>query len=135
MCHVCLQLDNAADTDEIDDIMDQPTSLSIINSSGWSHVEPVTHANRYRLIQCLITEEVISKREKNMNAFFRGLNNINVGDLITAHPKKFKNMFVFQEYILTADTFMSLVKSLKPPLQKEAQAFEFFKEYVYYLEG
>ena len=101
----------------MDEVIDQPTNLSIINSSGWSPIEPVTHANRYRLIQCLITEEVIMKREKNMNAFFKGLNSLKVGDLLVENPEY---LFVFKEHVLTADTFLNLIESLKPPLQKEA---------------
>ena len=128
-------MDNAASTDEVDDIVDVPTNAAIINSSGWSPIEPITHANRYQLIQCLIGEEVILKREKNMKAFFHGLDTLKVGELILAHPEKMKSLFVYQEHPLTADSFMGLVASLRPPSTKEAQAFEFFKEYVYYLEG
>jgi hypothetical protein len=67
-----MQLDSATSPDEIDEIIDLPGSASILNCSGWSIIEPVNLGNRYRLIGCLIREEVISKRETNLKAFFVG---------------------------------------------------------------
>ncbi len=128
-------MDNATNTDEVDEIIDLPANSTIINASGWSSIEPVTHANRYRLIQNLIGEEVILKRERNMKAFFCGLNVLKVGDLMLAQPEKMKSLFVYEENLLTADSFMNLVESMRPPLEKQAQSFEYFKEYVYYIEG
>ena len=130
-----MQLDNATSMDEIDQIIDLPESAAILNCSGWSIVEPVTMGNRYRLIECLIKEEVISKRETNLKAFFRGLNLLNVGDLIVAHPKIMEPVFVFKHDKLTADSFMALVGSVKPPSPTHSRAFGFFRDYVCYLEG
>lgn len=128
-----LQLDNAANTDEVDDVIDVPANAAIINSSGWSIAEPITHANRYCLIQSLIREEVISKRESNMKAFFCGLNVLKVGELMLAHPERMKNLFVYQESHLSVDSFMTLVASVRPSCPKQAQALEYFREYVDYL--
>ena len=70
-----------------------------------------------------------------MNAFFRGLNLLRLGDLIIAQPEKFHSLFVYEENILTVDTFLNLVSSQKPLLQKQAQSYNFFMEYVHQLEG
>ncbi len=98
---------------------------------------PVTHANRYQLIQCLVQDEVITKRESNMKAFFRGLNMLKVGDLLLNKPDIMKSVFVFKSEKLTANAFMKLVLSLRPPAcePKKYQAFEYFRQYVHCLEG
>ena len=100
------QLDNAVNTDEVDEIIDIPVNSSIIKTSGWSIIEPITHANRYQLIQYLVQDEVITKRESNIKAFFNGLNMLKVGDLLLSHPDTMMSLFVFESEQLTAYSFV-----------------------------
>ena len=114
-----------------------PVNSSIIKTSGWSIIEPITHANRYQLIQCLVQDEVITKRESNIKAFFNGLNMLKVGDLLLSHPDTMMSLFVFESEQLTAYSFMLLVESLRPEScdSKKSQTFEYFRQYVLHLEG
>ena len=115
-------------------MVDLPKNSSIINSSGWNPWEPITHVNRYRLIQSLISEEVITKREQNIQAFMKGLNLLKVGDLVAAYPDLMKEVFVYKHTNITADQFLALVTSPKPDSPKHAQAFDHFVHFVNHLE-
>lgn len=65
-----MQLDDVKTSDEVDSVLDEPASMFIINQSSWSIVEPVTVANRAALLQHLMWEEVILRRESNIKAFY-----------------------------------------------------------------
>ena len=120
----------------MDKVIDEPVNLSIINSCGWSITEAITHSNRYQLIQCLIHNEVITQRESNMRAFFRGLNVLKMGDLILSEPEKLGDLFMYRRIHLSVNHFKTLMSSVTPPSgPKKVQSLEHFKEYLRYLEG
>ena len=85
-CTLLLQLDEAKTIDEIDALVDQPASMFIINQSGWSIIEPVTMENKASLLQHLIWEEVILRREGNIQAFKQGLDCLKLLQLMQTWP-------------------------------------------------
>ena len=125
-----IQLDDAKTDDDIDKILDQPASMLIINQSQWSIVEPVTTSNKSSLIQHLIWEEVIQRRDQNIQAFKRGPKQFKMVELIQKHPDMLKPLFVAQpSQEITAGEFWSLVASLKPSAHEHqrASAIEYFR--------
>lgn len=104
------QIDSAPRDIELDALLDKPTSGSIINSSSWSVVEAVTMRNRSLLLQQLMHEEVIVRREGNLQAFQRGLDSLQLSDLLVAHPQLMRPLFVAEDgKHLTATEFISLI--------------------------
>ena len=66
-------MDGANTEADIDEVLDNPSSMSIINSSGWDITVPINIQTKDRLIQGLIYEEVIGKRERQITALRKGL--------------------------------------------------------------
>lgn len=97
--------------DEIDALVDLP---AIINPSGWNITEPVTIANKAALLQQLIWEEVILRREGNIQAFKRGLNHLKLLQFMQTNADLLKPLFVAKCEEVTAEVFMGLVSSLRP---------------------
>ena len=50
-------------------MLDVPGNLSILNNSKWGHTQAITVENKAALLQHLILEEVIVRREDNLQAF------------------------------------------------------------------
>lgn len=130
-----LQLDKACTKDEIDALVDLPANMSIINHSGWSITEPVTIANKAVLLQQLIWEEVILRREGNIRAFKRGLGHLNLLQLMHTNPDLMKPLFVAKSEEVTAEVFMGLVSSLRPQKIEQQRAFDYFRDFVFHLES
>ena len=64
-----------------------------------------------------------------MQAFIRGLNHLDVADLVRAHPDMMKEVFVYKSTMLTAKQFLALVISSRPDGDttfKCAKAFDYF---------
>ena len=53
----------------IDTVVDKPSTMMIINGSRWSSIEPITKSNKGALLQQLLLEEVVIRRQANMQAF------------------------------------------------------------------
>lgn len=117
--------------------MDAPASLSILNRSAWSVVEPVTTVNKSSLLQHLILEEVIIRREENLRAFVRGLDYLGLANLLQAYPHLLKPVFTAQlnTPTLTPESFWSLVESLRPCEIPKQRAYDYFRSFVTYLGG
>ncbi len=130
-----LQLDEAKTDGDIDTLLDQPASMFIINHSGWSIVDPVTTGNKAVLLQHLIWDEVILRREGNIQAFKRGLGDLGLLQLVQRYPDLMKPLFVAQPdgQEVTALAFMGLVESLKPTEKEQLRAYDYFQDLVAYL--
>ncbi len=128
-------MDVAQSDDELDAIIDQPVHTHILNGSAWSAIEPVTMASKTRLLQQLMQEEVLVKRDKNLQAFRRGLTTLGVLDLITAYPSLMRPFFIWRDQPLTAQSFMEMVEAAPHKGEITQTAFKFFEELVYSLEG
>ena len=63
-----LQLDNATSQDDINDIIDDPRYMAIVNSSGWPTTKSITTASKSEFLQQLTLNEVILKRQHAIKA-------------------------------------------------------------------
>ena len=129
------QIDKASTEDDLDSVIDEPNSMSIINNSAWGITEPVTVLNKTRLLQQLILEEVIIKREHNMRAFLKGLVYLGVNELLTKHPELMRDFFCDNNQELSAEKFFQLIKDPILNDDRAKVAYDFFKEFVIHLEG
>ena len=118
-------------------MLDVPGNLSILNNSKWGHTQAITVENKAALLQHLILEEVIVRREDNLKAFIIGLEQLGLRGLIKAYPTLMKPLFTRQDQApLTADQFRMLIGSVRPGFDDEkSKAFDFFHDLVNYLEG
>ena len=66
-------------------MLDVPGNLSILNNSRWGHTQAITVENKAALLQHLILEEVIVRREDNLKAFIIGLEQLGLRGLIKAY--------------------------------------------------
>ena len=114
--------------------MDKEESIAILNNSSWNVVEPITSHNKAVLIQRLIDEDVIVRRERNMKAFRRGLEALGFLKLPIKHTSLMKHFFVVEHKALTPEEFLGLV-TCNPSMNPEKRAHDFFKEFVTYVHG
>ena len=88
-------------------------------------------ATKMELVQILIIEEVIQKRDVNIGAFRKGLFILGFLNLCRDHPLLTKELFVYSKKDLTANVFFSLlepVSPLKSPLS--LAAYTYFQKYI-----
>ncbi len=125
MFTIPFQLDKANTDDEIDTIVDKPSTMMIINRSRWRAIEPINKSNKGALLQQLILEEVFIRREAYILAFKRGMA---VSDLIRDYPALMRPLLVAEDSVFTSDDFMSLIGSLKPSEPIQLLSFERFED-------
>lgn len=130
-------MDAATTDEEIDSLLDLPSNTFIINASGWSITENVTIEKKYKLIQHLLIEEVITKRRKNLQAFCLGMECLGVDFLVRSHPELMKEIFVHSnEAPLTTERILSLISSTRPSSPpSHIRAYDFLMEFIPQLEG
>jgi len=104
--------------------------MSIINASGWDLTKKITCVTKNSLVQGLIIDEVIGKRERQMCAVSNGLEWAGFLDLIRQYPEKMRPLFVYCGRELTCDQFKVLIDSSPPNQPVEKRAYEWFFEYV-----
>ncbi len=99
-------------------------------------VEPVTNENKFSLIQRLVEEEVIVKRERNLKAIRKGLEVLGFLDLVIKYPSLVKPYFVAESRALVPDEFFLLVDNLLyTEHEHKNRSLDFFKSFVSYLYG
>ena len=131
-----MQLDEANTNEEIDAVLENSSVMAIINRSRWSITEAITKSNKSALLQQLIWEEVVLRREENLRAFRRGMSALGIVDLLQCHPVLTRPLLVFEEdVVITLQYFVSLISSLKPVQQEECSAYERFMDFLSYIES
>lgn len=124
-----VQIDNAQTEEDIDSILEESENMSIINSSGWPVTQQITLANKTALLQGLIFDEVIAKRQDHIAAFQKGLEKLKVMALVIKHPQQMRKLFVYSDEILDADQLLSLIETpLTTPVTH--QTWVWCKEYI-----
>lgn len=130
-------MDTAETNEEIDSLLDVPTNTYIINASGWSITENITTEKKYKLIQHLLIDEVITKRRKNLQAFCLGMECLGVDFLVRSHPDLMKEIFVHSDEVpLTTERILSLISSTRPSSPpSHIRAYDFLMEFISQLGG
>ena len=70
--------------------------MTIVNTSGWSITKEITLQSKNMLIQNLIYDEVIGKRERYIRALRRGLTHLGVLDMLLSNQEKTSQLFLHQ---------------------------------------
>ena len=104
-------------------------SMALINSSGWSPVKQVTVTTKTELVQGLIFNEVVYKRDKQLRALRKGLENLGLLKLLQMNPE-LKNLLVFEQSHLTGTLFLSLLEQ-----DEEVEASPAFSLFQVYMES
>ena len=126
-----MQLDNAGTDEEINLVLEHPSVMMIINSSRWSVTEMITKANKSALLQLLIWEEVVKRREENLMAFRKGMNVLGMLDMLKNYPVLTRPLLVAEDdAVLTSKEFRSLIGSSKPVVPEEIQSYNRFMEFI-----
>lgn len=121
--------------ERINDVLENSSIMAIVNHSRWSVTDAITKSNKLALLQQLIWEEVVHRREHNLKAFRKGLNILGIVNLIQHNPNITRPLFVFDgNATLTSQQFISMIESSQPVYPDECQAYERFMEFVTLLE-
>jgi hypothetical protein len=100
-------------------------------TAGW--LQPLTLANRHRVMQTIIVYDVLMKRKATLDQFIKGLETLGVHQLIKSSPELMKQHFVNTTGPLKSD---DLIKSLKFPENDENRlAKEFLIQSIMELEN
>lgn len=125
-----MQLNQASSQDDIQKLLDEDKYMAVVNNAGWPPEKHVTLANRIELMNGIIEQELVHKRERVIAAFGRGLEVLGLRTLMCQHPQEFRCVFVYQNQPLTAKTFTGLIVS-KPPLGKrKLRVYQWFMQYI-----
>lgn len=128
-----IQLDSAETDEDIDSLLQQGKFMCIINTSGWSITTPINMSTKASLLQGLIWDEVVGKREQQLRAFRKGLENFGIMRLVEDHPDLAEELFVFKNIQMTANDFKLLISSLPPNADtnpKHGQVYHWFLQYI-----
>lgn len=119
----------------MDELLDKPSSIMILNNSRWSVVEAIDKSNKDALLQQLIFEEVIVRREANIRAFKHGMSLLNVSSLLEDYPTLMRPLLVAEGPGITSQIFKSLIKSRRPDRLNQAAAYDMFLDFVEFIGG
>ena len=113
--------------DEINQLLDQEVSMVLVNSSGWSPMKVVNKTTKNELVQGLLFNEVIYKREKQLQAFRKGLDRLGFLQLLKMNPV-LRYLLVHEETPMTSSMFLSLIA--KDETVQASLAYNLFVNYV-----
>ena len=109
--------------------------MMILNQSRWSIIEAITKSNKDALLQQLILEKVIIRREANLKAFRRGLGVMGISSLLCGYANLLRPLFVEERRLLTANEFKSFIDCRRPSNSEQSRAYDFFMEFIAHIEG
>lgn len=118
----------------IDTMLDNPAVIAVVNHSRWSVTENITRANKTALLQQLIWEEAVVRREHNLMAFRRGMKVLGIVELLQQYPNLTRPLLVAEKSVLSSQQFLSLIDAVKPECPDECLAYERFMEFIAYIE-
>ena len=126
-----LQLDNANSQDDINDIIDDPRYMAIVNSSGWPNTKSITTVSKSEFLQQLILNEVILKRQHAIKALCRGLDCLNITKLLQENSDLMKPVFLYDaNRPLTPEILVRLVSTPKPAEERLGKVYDCFFQYL-----
>ena len=126
-----LQLDTLSTQEGIDGLFGEDRYMAILNSSGWQTTKRLTPSNKSEFLDGLVRQELLVKREPQINAFGRGLEMLGVLTLIRQHWKEMRDSFVFcKNRILTAEVFLNAIVGIAPAEGMKKITYDWFIKYV-----
>ena len=130
-----MYLNDASGIEELNAIFDDPGNMAIVNASRWPVIKAVDVQTKTDLLQCLIVEELIHKRNHNMQVFRKGLNALGFRELCQQSQQLTKQLFVYNEKPLTPVSFLEVMSSTTSApdegMQHEAAALRWFIKYIH----
>ena len=120
----------ARNNEEVSILLDNDSFLAIVNTSKWPPNQCITMATKHSLCQCLILEEVLDKRAKNIVSFSKGLDIGHLLPLIKRFLVQFEEIFVHRDTPLTANKLISLIGTQCPDDHQHRVMYNWFLEYV-----
>ena len=113
MLHTFISKIDAAETEneiiEIFNSEEGPAYEQIVNSSQWDITVSVSTKNRNQLLQMLIYDEVVVKREKQIKAIREGLNIGKLFAFVKSNSDEFFNAFVSTETSVTSAALSTII--------------------------
>ena len=104
-------MDEANTPDDLDAILDTAKNMALINSSGWSPIQVITVNNKTSLLQGLIYEEIVRKRQNQIISLCRGLEKL---DLCRSHPELMRDVFVYSHTDMSATRLLGMIDPIVP---------------------
>ena len=112
-------------------MIDDPRFMAILNSSGWPVTRCVSLASKSELLQQLIFNEVVQKRQQAIHSVCRGLDQLKVVKLLRGNADIMKPVFLFDPTLqLTPDILCNNISTPKPSDERLKQVYEWFLDYV-----
>ena len=131
MSHFHLQLDNSISQDDINDVIDDPRYMAIVNSSGWPTTKCITTISKSEFLQQLILNEVVLKRQHAIQALCRGLDHLNVAKLLQKNCDLMQPVFLCDaNRPLTAEMLIRLISTPKPEEERFGEVYDWFLQYL-----
>ena len=130
------QIDQATTENAIDQILQDPAKMAIVNSSRWLITKPINVHTKSELVQEIMVEELLSKRGDNIRAFQNGLSVMEFMTFCHKHPTLTKELFVYRGRPLTASVFLQppvMSKRIRKPDHSDVDrvnSFNWFMKYI-----
>ena len=130
------QIDQATTEEALDQILQDPAKMAIVNSSRWPVTKSINLCTKSELVQAIMEEELLSKRGDNIRAFQKGLSVMGFMTLCLNNPDVTKSLFVYEDRPLTASVFLQppvMSKLITKPDQSkvnQVNAFNWFVKYI-----
>ena len=120
-----------SDQESINQLLDEDKYMAIVNASGWPTTKMITLINKAEFLEGLIIHEVINKRDMQITAFGKGLEQLGLLTLIRNHPETLKPVFVHKSKAsITAEGFLDLLSSSRPNDANHLRVYEWFVNFI-----
>ncbi len=129
-CVFHIQMDRAESDEDIDLLLDILENMAVINASGWPPTKLIGMTNKSSLLQGLIFDELITKRQSQITAIRKGLASLGILRLCRTYPHLMKELFVYSFRPFGAAELMALIAPPDTTTEQSRQAWEWFKQYV-----
>ncbi len=87
-------------------------------------------SNKATLLQGLIFDEVVKKRQPQIMALRKGLERFGIMRLCRRYPKFMKELFVYSDRSFGAAEFLALIQPPTTTSEESKQAWDWFQHYV-----
>ena len=124
-------MDDASSDEDIDILLNEPNYMSLVDSSRWSTTASINMNTKGALIQVLIMDEVIGKRQIQMENLRKGLTKFSgFFSLCQKYPEKCKSLFVYTDQDVTYDVFLKLMAPVFDNTGTHGDILTWFTDYL-----